>query len=84
VAYSQPGYNCSLDLGAWGAVIFRGWDRNGPGQITGDLAKRGKNFINQKVIYPLDNANEAILAADPAEPTGDAHFKILLEATGMA
>ncbi|EEU36593.1 uncharacterized protein NECHADRAFT_51665 [Fusarium vanettenii 77-13-4] len=78
VAYSQPGYNCCLDLGGWGAVISRGWDRNE--QITGDLAKRGKTFINQKVIYPPENVEEAILAADPATPTGDAHFKILLEA----
>ncbi|KAI8712393.1 Pyr-redox-2 domain-containing protein [Fusarium sp. LHS14.1] len=78
VAYSQPGYNCCLDLGGWGAVISRDWDRNE--QITGDLAKRGKTFINQKVIYPPGNVKEAILAADPATPTGDAHFKILLEA----
>ncbi|KAM7184001.1 hypothetical protein V8F20_012400 [Naviculisporaceae sp. PSN 640] len=78
VAYSQPEYNCCLDLGGWGAVISRGWDRSE--QIIGDLAKRGKTFINQKLIYPPEDANEAILAADPATPTGDAQFKVLLEA----
>ncbi|KAJ4322851.1 hypothetical protein N0V84_004615 [Fusarium piperis] len=78
VTYSQPGYNCCLDLGGWGAVISRGWDRDE--QITGDLAKRGKTHINQKVIYPPENVDDAIVAADPATPTGDAHFKLLLEA----
>lgn len=78
LAYSQPGYNCCLDLGSWGAVISRGWDRDE--QIVGELAKRGKTYINQKVIYPPEDVEEAIFAADPATPTGDAHFKLLLEA----
>ncbi|RMJ15906.1 hypothetical protein CDV36_004427 [Fusarium kuroshium] len=78
VAYSQPGYNCCLDLGGWGAVVSRGWERNE--QITGDLAKRGKTYINQKVIYPPENVGEAIFAADPAAPSGDELFDMLLKA----
>ncbi|KAM0425687.1 hypothetical protein ACHAPT_008934 [Fusarium lateritium] len=80
VAYSQAAYNCCLDLGAWGAVVSGGWDREV--KIAGDLAKRAKSYINQKLIYPPKNVNEAIMAANPVMPDSDELFKTILEAIG--
>ncbi|CAM1508030.1 Fc.00g048780.m01.CDS01 [Cosmosporella sp. VM-42] len=74
--YSQAAYNCCLDLGTQGAVISRGWEREV--KITGDLGRRGKEFINQKLIYPPLNAEEAIIAADPIVPDSDELFEQIL------
>ena len=64
VPYSQEAYLCCLDLGAWGAVVARGWEREV--QIGGDAAKRVKAFINQKLIYPPLDVEQALAGADPA------------------
>ena len=61
--YSQAGYICCLDMGAWGAVISGGWEREV--KLTGDLGKKVKCMINQKLIYPPDLADEALSAAYP-------------------
>ncbi|KAF2724609.1 FAD/NAD(P)-binding domain-containing protein [Polychaeton citri CBS 116435] len=74
--YSQPAYNCCLDLGGWGAVVASGWEREV--RISGDLAKRIKGFINQRLIYPPQNAKEAIAAADPNVPDSDELFRQML------
>jgi NADH dehydrogenase FAD-containing subunit len=63
VAYSQPAYNTCLDLGAWGAVVTAGWHREV--KLSGDAAKSVKTFINQKLIYPPQNAEDALSAANP-------------------
>ncbi|KAM6524390.1 hypothetical protein FSOLCH5_004992 [Fusarium solani] len=42
IAYSQPEYNCCIDLGFWGAMIANGWDREV--KIIGHVAKQPKNF----------------------------------------
>ncbi|CAI7627914.1 unnamed protein product [Penicillium manginii] len=78
VLYDQPSYNCCLDLGAWGTVIAGGWDRKV--KLTGDVAKRVKCLINQKLIYPPENAEEAITMANPIGPDSDALFEQLLKA----
>ncbi|GJC97369.1 FAD-dependent pyridine nucleotide-disulfide oxidoreductase [Colletotrichum higginsianum] len=67
--YSQEAYNCCLDLGSWGAVITGGWDKEV--RMTGSLAKRTKGYINQKLIYPPSDAEEALLAANPVGPDSD-------------
>lgn len=63
VDYSQAGYICCLDMGAWGAVISAGWEREV--KVTGELAKRVKCLINQKLIYPPTIAEDALSAAAP-------------------
>ena len=65
--YAQPAYVTCLDLGPWGAVVTRGWDRQV--SMKGSEAKRVKRNINQVVIYPprADRA-EAFWAADPDTP----------------
>ncbi|OHX00554.1 pyridine nucleotide-disulfide oxidoreductase family protein [Colletotrichum incanum] len=77
--YSQAAYNCCLDLGSWGAVVTGGWDREI--KIQGDLAKRARGYINQKLIYPPD-AQEALQAASPAGPDSDELFKHILAVVG--
>ncbi|GJC82694.1 NADH dehydrogenase-like protein MT1860 [Colletotrichum liriopes] len=74
--YSQAAYNCCLDLGSWGAVVTGGWDREV--KIQGDLAKRAKGYINQKLIYPPSDAQEALQAASPEGPDSDELFKQIL------
>jgi NADH dehydrogenase len=62
--YLQPTYGTCLDLGSWGAVICKGWDR----QLykTGGPAKEIKGWINGCAIYPPKaNAKEAFDAANP-------------------
>ncbi|KAF3387479.1 NADH dehydrogenase-like protein [Penicillium rolfsii] len=68
IAYTQPAYICCLDLGAFGAVVCEGWDRNI--KVTGEMAKRVKCFINQKVIYPPNDSQEALNEAKPIELNG--------------
>ncbi|ETS76464.1 hypothetical protein PFICI_11851 [Pestalotiopsis fici W106-1] len=63
IEYSQPAYNTCLDLGAWGAVVTAGWHREI--KLSGNSAKSVKTFINQKLIYPPQNVEDALSAANP-------------------
>lgn len=69
IAYSQPAYNTCLDLGAWGAVVTGGWQRHV--KMLGNEAKSIKTFINQKLIYPPKNVEDALSAADPQGADSD-------------
>lgn len=64
VDYSQKGYGCCLDLGGYGAVVGRGWERDI--MLEGDVAKKVKKYINGTLIYPPTDASEALAAADPS------------------
>lgn len=59
--YTAPDYVTCLDLGAWGAVFTRGWDRTV--QMTGAEAKSLKRQINTARIYPPRGERDEILAA---------------------
>lgn len=63
-AYRQPFYVTCLDLGNWGAVVTRGWEREI--WLTGSDAKNMKVAINGNLIYPPADAAAALAAADPA------------------
>lgn len=76
--YVQAAYNCCLDLGAYGSVIAGGWEKKI--RLTGDLAKKVKQFINQKVIYIPDDIEEALAMANPIAPDSDALFQSMIEA----
>ena len=80
IAYSQPEYDCCIDLGSWGAMIANGWD--GEVKITGHVAKQPKKYVNQELIYPPQDAKEAIKAADPACSDSDGLFKQFLGVLG--
>ena len=67
--YSQEEYVTCLDLGAWGTVVTYGWDRDV--KLTGDLAKRAKQNINQNVINPPSDAEAALAAARPDASEGN-------------
>lgn len=69
VEYSQATYSCCLDLGSWGAVVGRGWEREVG--VTGQRAKKVKEYINGKLIYPPSDASEALDLADPVGPDAD-------------
>ncbi|KAK6222252.1 hypothetical protein LQW54_000952 [Pestalotiopsis sp. IQ-011] len=69
VPYTQPAYNTCLDLGAWGAVVTGGWQREI--KLLGNEAKSVKIFINQKLIYPPQNVEEALSAAGPQGADSD-------------
>jgi len=57
-----PSYVTILDLGAWGALYTKGWDRHVVS--TGAAAKQTKMTINQQRIYPPRSGVRAdILAA---------------------
>jgi NADH dehydrogenase len=75
-AYSQHLYLTCLDLGRWGALLTRGFDRE---EIlcSGSDAKRLKRFINRHVIYPpLDGDETALLRA--AKPHADSPLQSAL------
>ncbi len=59
--YQPPSYVTCLDLGPWGAVFTRGWDREV--QMTGAEAKLLKQSINTLRIYPPVGSRAEILAA---------------------
>jgi NADH dehydrogenase len=59
--YAPPDYVTCLDLGEWGAVFTRGWDR--AVQMTGVEAKALKRQINTARIYPPRGERNEILAA---------------------
>ncbi|KAH8773732.1 hypothetical protein F5883DRAFT_455081 [Diaporthe sp. PMI_573] len=82
VEYSQAVYGCCLDLGAYGAVIGRGWEREV--RATGQRAKKVKEYINRKLIYPPGDASEALNLADPVGPDADdiPILERILEAVG--
>jgi NADH dehydrogenase len=60
--YRQERYVTCLDLGASGAVLTQGWDRQVA--MTGEAAKAVKRRINGELIYPpLGTATELLAAA---------------------
>jgi NADH dehydrogenase len=62
LTYAPLPYQTCLDLGAWGALYTRGWDR-GPVHTKAE-AKAIKQTINTKWIYPPTSGNRAdVLAA---------------------
>ncbi|KAL2867406.1 NAD(P)/FAD-dependent oxidoreductase [Aspergillus lucknowensis] len=65
IAYSQPAYNCCIDIGGWGAVLATGWQRDSVALSAG-TAKHVKNFVNRTLIYPPTDAKEALARANPA------------------
>ncbi|RAH78092.1 FAD/NAD(P)-binding domain-containing protein [Aspergillus japonicus CBS 114.51] len=77
VKYSQAAYLCCLDLGSWGAVISGGWERRV--QMSGEMAKRVKCYINQKLIYPPEDAHDALRAANPTGPGSDELLQQILQ-----
>lgn len=58
-------YTTCLDLGGWGAVLTFGWDRKVAMQR--ETAKKVKQAINTKLIYPPPADKAAILTQ--ANPT---------------
>jgi NADH dehydrogenase FAD-containing subunit len=84
VPYVQAQYNCCLDLGSETALVAGGWKRDNV-VISGAVAKRVKNYINRKLIYPPDDVQEAFMSADPITchlGNSDQLFAHLLQATG--
>jgi NADH dehydrogenase len=68
--YQQRLYLTCLDLGAWGALITCGFDRNRILAIRDD-AKPLKRFINTTAIYPpLDGKASSLLRAAAPPPGG--------------
>jgi NADH dehydrogenase len=61
VPYEAPDYVTCLDLGEWGAVFTRGWDRQV--KLSGAEAKALKRQINTERIYPPRGARSEVLAA---------------------
>lgn len=61
VAYEAPDYVTCLDLGGWGAVFTRGWDREV--KMSGAEAKALKRQINTERIYPPKGGRKEVLAA---------------------
>ncbi|MFO1129666.1 MAG: FAD-dependent oxidoreductase [Rhodospirillales bacterium] len=64
IDYRQEDYVTVLDLGSWGALYMQGWDR----QIVaeGEAAKRTKQDINHRRIYPPTGGDPALLLAAAA------------------
>ena len=71
-AYRQPLYTTCLDLGESGAVLTMGWDRTV--QATGQDAKAVKHRINTQLIYPAEERDKILEAADPVV-MGEEMFK---------
>lgn len=61
VPYEAPDYVTCLDLGGWGAVFTRGWDREV--KMSGAEAKALKRQINTERIYPPKGGRKEVLAA---------------------
>lgn len=51
-AYTQPDHVTCLDLGAAGALFLQGWGDAAATALTGFWAKRMKETINTRLIYP--------------------------------
>ncbi|MDC5189023.1 FAD-dependent oxidoreductase [Acinetobacter baumannii] len=58
--YSQPKYVTCVDLGPWGALYTKGWDRQV--QFVREEAKKIKQEINTVWIYPPVADREAVFA----------------------
>lgn len=65
--YEQAAYTTCLDLGGWGAVVTFGWDRKVILKLR-EEAKKFKQLINTKLIYPPQGADraEALKCANPS------------------
>ena len=59
--YAQPNYQTCLDLGDYGALLTRGWDRTVV--QAGTQTKAIKEMINRQIIYPPMDDPDALLAA---------------------
>jgi NADH:ubiquinone reductase (H+-translocating) len=59
--YAQSNYTTCLDLGKFGAVFTKGWDRRV--EHFGAKAKQRKHWINTELIYPPQGDRATILAA---------------------
>lgn len=70
--YRQDVYVTCLDLGPWGAVFTRGWDREV--ELTGAEGKDRKQLINRSRIYPpspdigADDILKSIALPDATSP----------------
>ncbi|PYI04809.1 pyridine nucleotide-disulfide oxidoreductase family protein [Aspergillus sclerotiicarbonarius CBS 121057] len=78
--YSQAAYVCCLDLGAWGAVVSGGWEREV--KFSGELAKRVKGYINGTVVYPPSDAKTALDAAEPGSYNSDELLEEIVRVVG--
>jgi NADH dehydrogenase len=67
--YQQRRYLTCLDLGAWGALVTRGFDRNRI-LATRDDAKALKRFINTVAIYPPSGGDPQSVLRAAAPPAG--------------
>lgn len=65
--YRQPNYTTTLDLGAFGAVSTKGWDRQL--ESYGAEAKKRKRWINEELIYPPVGDRETIIAGGRIDPS---------------
>lgn len=64
--YRQPDYTNTLDLGQFGAVFTKGWDRRV--EHFGAEAKKRKRWINSQLIYPATGDRQAVLASGRINP----------------
>jgi NADH dehydrogenase len=62
--YRQPLYTTCLDLGESGAVLTKGWNRTV--RATGQDAKAIKRRINTQLIYPPEDRDAILAAANPS------------------
>jgi NADH dehydrogenase len=70
--YRQPLYLTCLDLGAYGALLTCGFDRDTV-LATGQEAKKFKRYINRSLIYPPASADpEQLLRLGRPAPAGPA------------
>lgn len=77
--YAQRLYLTCLDLGAWGALMTRGFDRNDI-LCTGADGKAMKRFINTSAIYPpLDGDAASLRKAAKPHAEGALHAAVLGE-----
>ncbi len=59
--YAQPNYQTCLDMGDYGALLTRGWDRTVV--QAGTQTKAIKEMINRQIIYPPMDDPDALLAS---------------------
>ena len=64
--YRQPDYTNTLDLGAFGAVFTKGWERRL--EHCGAEAKKRKKWINEELIYPAVGDRATVLAKGRINP----------------
>jgi len=64
--YRQPDYTNTLDLGAFGAVFTKGWERRL--EHCGAEAKKRKRWINEELIYPAVGDRATVLAKGRINP----------------